>query len=66
MGERWRGRIGGKSEEACSYAELAEGAEFLAAISENGPDRIEHLKMAGLYHVRALEAGGAAGAEVLN
>jgi hypothetical protein len=53
-------------ERDCGDAELAIGAEFLAAISQTVAERIEHLKMAGIYWVRAREAGGPVGAALLN
>jgi hypothetical protein len=53
-------------ENECGDAELAIGAEFLAAISKTVAERVEHLKMAGIYRVRAFEAGGPVGAALLN
>ena len=57
MSERrgWQGQAG---DTALSCEEMEAGAEYLAAISTSAEQRIEHLKMAGNYRVRAQQAGG--------
>lgn len=41
------------------YQQLQAGAEYLAGISADRSERSTHLKMAGIYCLRAREAGGA-------
>jgi hypothetical protein len=36
------------------------GAEYLASLAADMPERTEHLIMAGKYHLRAREAGSPA------
>jgi hypothetical protein len=54
------------AEDNVGYAELAIGAEVLAAISMTAAERIEHLMMAGVYHLRARQAGSLAGVAAPN
>jgi len=51
----WQGQAG-DSAQGCE--EMEAGAEYLAAISTSADQRIEHLKMAGHYRLRAQRAGG--------